>query len=127
TEHRQVLHTWNDTAAEVEPATLASIFADRAARTPDAEAVRYEGTALTYRELDARANRLARLLIAQGAGPEQVVALCLRRSLDLVVAMYAVIKSGAAYLPLDPEHPVQRLEQIVHRARPVALLAAARD
>ena len=126
-EHRQVLHTWNDTAAEVEPATLAGIFADRAARTPDTEAVRFEGTALTYRELDARANRLARLLIAEGAGPEQVVALCLRRSLDLVVAMYAVIKSGAAYLPLDPEHPVQRLEQIVHRARPVALLAAARD
>ncbi|WP_280458275.1 non-ribosomal peptide synthetase, partial [Nocardia carnea] len=127
TEHRQVLHTWNDTTAAVEPGTLAGIFADRAARTPDAEAVRFDDAALTYRELDARANRLARLLIAAGAGPEQVVALCLRRSLDLVVAMYAVIKSGAAYLPLDPEHPVQRLEQIVHRARPVALLAAARD
>ncbi|MFI5717273.1 amino acid adenylation domain-containing protein [Nocardia sp. NPDC051750] len=126
-EHRQVLHTWNDTAVEVETATLASLFADRAQRCPDAVALSYEGAALTYRELDARANRLARLLIAEGAGPERVVALCLRRSLDLVVAMYAVIKTGAAYLPLDPEHPVQRLEQIVGRVGPVALLVAARD
>ncbi|WP_280406836.1 non-ribosomal peptide synthetase [Nocardia carnea] len=126
-ETRQVLYTWNDTVAAVEPGTLASIFADRVARCPDTEAVRFEGEALTYAELDARANRLARLLIAEGAGPERVVALCLRRSLDLVVAMYAVVKTGAAYLPLDPEHPVERLAKIVQRASPVALLATARD
>ncbi|MEU4315654.1 amino acid adenylation domain-containing protein [Nocardia sp. NPDC024068] len=126
-ERRQVLEAWNDTAAEVEPGTLASIFADRAQRCPDAVAVEFEDEALTYRELDERANRLARLLITEGAGPEQVVALCLRRSLDLVTAMYAVVKTGAAYLPLDPEHPVRRLEGIVDRARPVALLVADRD
>ncbi|MEU1980659.1 amino acid adenylation domain-containing protein [Nocardia sp. NPDC019395] len=126
-EHRQVLHTWNDTATAVESGTLASIFADRAQQCPDAVALSYEGATLTYRELDARANQLARLLIAEGAGPERVVALCLRRSLDLVVAIYAVIKTGAAYLPLDPDHPVRRLEQIVGRVGPVALLVAARD
>ncbi|MGA6204437.1 amino acid adenylation domain-containing protein [Nocardia testacea] len=126
-EQRQVLHTWNDTAAEVDTGTLAGIFADRVRHCPDAVAVEFEGAALTYRELDARANRLARRLIAAGAGPEQVVGLCLRRSIELVVAMYAVIKTGAAYLPLDPEHPVARLAGIVDRARPVALLVAVRD
>ncbi|MFI2230466.1 amino acid adenylation domain-containing protein [Nocardia testacea] len=126
-EQRQVLHTWNDTAAEVGTGTLAGIFADRVRHCPDAVAVEFEGAALTYRELDARANRLARRLIAAGAGPEQVVGLCLRRSIELVVAMYAVIKTGAAYLPLDPEHPVARLAGIVDRARPVALLVAVRD
>ncbi|MGW0005732.1 amino acid adenylation domain-containing protein [Nocardia grenadensis] len=126
-EQRQVLHTWNDTAAEVHTGTLAGIFADRVRHCPEAVAVEFEGAALTYRELDARANRLARQLIAAGAGPEQVVGLCLRRSIELVVAMYAVIKTGAAYLPLDPEHPVARLAGIVDRARPVALLVAIRD
>ncbi|GGK92074.1 non-ribosomal peptide synthetase [Nocardia jinanensis] len=127
TEQRQVLHTWNDTAEPAESGTLASIFAAQVEQCPDAVALEFEGAALTYRELDDRANRLARLLIAAGAGPEQVVGLCLRRSLELVVAMYAVIKTGASYLPLDPEHPVARLEGIVARARPVALLVAARD
>ncbi|WP_328396641.1 non-ribosomal peptide synthetase [Nocardia sp. NBC_00416] len=127
TEQQQVLHTWNDTAAAVESGTLAGIFANRAADRPDAVALQFEGAALTYGELDARANRLARLLIAAGAGPERVVGLCLRRSLELVVGMYAVVKTGAAYLPLDPEHPVQRLEQILAEANPVALLVADRD
>ncbi|MGV9632823.1 amino acid adenylation domain-containing protein [Nocardia rhamnosiphila] len=126
-EQRQVLHTWNDTGAEIHTGTLAGIFADRVRHCPDSVAVEFEGAALTYRELDARANRLARKLIAAGAGPEQVVGLCLRRSIELVVAMYAVIKAGAAYLPLDPEHPVARLAGIVDRARPVALLVAIRD
>ncbi|MGW1738536.1 amino acid adenylation domain-containing protein [Nocardia sp. NPDC001965] len=126
-EQRQVLHTWNDTAAAVEPGTLAGIFDAQVRRSPDTVALEFEGTSLTYRELDARANRLARLLIEAGAGPERVVGLCLRRSAELVVAMYAVVKTGAAYLPLDPEHPVARLEQIVARSRPVALLVADRD
>ncbi|WP_459546791.1 amino acid adenylation domain-containing protein [Nocardia sp. X0981] len=126
-EQQQVLHTWNDTAAEVRSGTLVDRFAERAATCPDAIAVEFEGAALTYRELDAHSNRLARLLIAAGAGPERVVGLCLRRGLELVVGMYAVVKSGAAYLPLDPEHPVQRLEEIVARARPILLLTAARD
>ncbi len=82
---------------------------------------------LTYRELDDRANRLARLLISRGAGPETVVALCLRRSIELVVGIYAIVKSGAAYLPLDPEHPAERIEQIVGQAAPVCVLTAERD
>ena len=66
-------------------------------------------TALTYAELDARANQLARHLISLGIGPEQIVALALPRSVEMVVALLAVLKSGAAYLPLDPDYPAARL------------------
>ncbi|MEU7220071.1 amino acid adenylation domain-containing protein [Nocardia iowensis] len=95
--------------------------------SPDHHPPTSRSATLTYRELDDRANRLARLLIARGAGPETVVALCLRRSLDLVVGMYAIVKSGAAYLPLDPEHPAERIEQIIGQAAPVCVLTADRD
>ncbi|MBA4856424.1 amino acid adenylation domain-containing protein [Nocardia farcinica] len=124
-EHELVVHRWNDTAAEVAPATLADLFAARAAMCPDAVALEFDDTALTYRELDERTNRLARLLIARGAGPETVVGLCLRRGIDLVVGMYAIIRAGAAYLPLDPDHPVERRADILAQADPVCLLVAA--
>jgi amino acid adenylation domain-containing protein len=81
----------------------------RARRTPDAAAVVFAGEALTYAELDARANRLARHLAALGAGPETRVGICLERSAEMVVALLAVLKAGAAYLPLDPSYPADRL------------------
>ncbi|WP_197324684.1 AMP-binding protein, partial [Ralstonia solanacearum] len=81
----------------------------QAAHTPDAIAVVCEAQTLTYAELNRRANRLAHDLIAQGAGPGHFVAIALPRGLDLMVALLAVLKSGAAYLPLDPDYPQDRL------------------
>ncbi|MFG3615660.1 amino acid adenylation domain-containing protein [Nocardia sp. NPDC047654] len=126
-EREQVLHGWNATKAPRQDGTLASLFAERVASDPDAVALEFGAEALTYAELDARANRLARLLIARGAGPDTTVGLCLRRSLDLVVGMYAIVKAGAAYLPLDTEHPAERIGQIVRQAEPLCVLTAARD
>ncbi|RBO94237.1 non-ribosomal peptide synthetase [Nocardia puris] len=126
-ERELVLRGWNDTAAPVRPGTLAGMFADRVGVSPEAVALEFGDDQLTYRELDERANRLARALIARGAGPDTVVGLCLRRSLDLVVGMYAVVKAGAAYLPLDPEHPAERMAGILDQAKPVCLLTAERD
>ncbi|MEU7144554.1 amino acid adenylation domain-containing protein [Nocardia sp. NPDC046473] len=127
TERDRVLHDWNATETPPHTGTLASLFAERVASCPKTVALEFGEEAMTYAELDDRANRLARLLIAHGAGPERVVALCLRRSLELVVGMYAIVKTGAAYLPLDPEHPAERIEQIVAQAAPVCVLTAERD
>nr|BFE81281.1 hypothetical protein GCM10020093_038820 [Planobispora longispora] len=102
--------------------TLTDLFEAQAARTPDATALVFEGTELSYAELNARANRLARMLAERGAGPERIVGLMLPRSLDLLVAMYAVIKAGAAYLPLDPGLPQGRIDAMLADARPVLVI-----
>ncbi|WP_449066451.1 non-ribosomal peptide synthetase, partial [Planomonospora algeriensis] len=104
------------------PGTLAELFEAQAARTPDAPALVSEDEELSYAELDARADRLARLLAAHGVGPEQVVGLRLPRSLDLVVAMYAVVKAGGAYLPIDPGLPEERVAAMLEDARPVLVI-----
>ncbi|MFB7758246.1 condensation domain-containing protein, partial [Streptomyces sp. NPDC056121] len=91
---KQVLEDFNTTAGEVPTTTLPALFEAQVARTPDAPAVVFEGTTLTYRELNERANQLAHLLLAQGAGPEQFVALALPRSHELITAIIAVIKTG---------------------------------
>ncbi|MBH0779872.1 non-ribosomal peptide synthetase [Nocardia bovistercoris] len=126
-ERTLVLHRWNATDRPVDPATLVSLFAERAVECPDAIALEFEDEALTYRELDEWSNRLARLLVARGAGPDAVVGLYLRRSVELVVGMYAIVKAGAAYLPLDTDHPADRVDGILAQARPVCVLTAARD
>ncbi|MDF3146810.1 amino acid adenylation domain-containing protein, partial [Streptomyces sp. T21Q-yed] len=109
-------------AKGVGEATLPELFARQAARTPDATAVVHDGTRLTYAELDARAERLARVLAAHGAGPERLVALALPRSAELVVAVLAVLRTGAAYLPMDPEYPADRLAFMLADSHPVLLL-----
>ncbi|MFD1147578.1 amino acid adenylation domain-containing protein [Saccharothrix hoggarensis] len=124
----RIVHEWNDTTG-ARPAAHDSIVAafDRQADlAPDATAVVYEDVRLTYRELDERANRLAGLLVEHGAGPERFVALALPRSADLVVAVLAVLKSGAAYVPLDPDYPADRLAFMIEDARP-ALVVGTRD
>ena len=93
------------TAPAPAPVSVPALFAEHVARTPEAVAVSFEGRCLTYRELDEAANRLAHLLAGHGAGPGQCVALLLERSAEAVVAMLAVLKTGAAYLPIDPAHP----------------------
>ncbi|MFE9173487.1 non-ribosomal peptide synthase/polyketide synthase [Streptomyces kebangsaanensis] len=105
--------------------TLPDAFAAQAARTPDAPAVTAGAEHLTYRQLDERANRLARLLIEAGAGPERFVALALPRTADLVVALLAVLKSGAAYLPVDPGHPAERIAFLFEDVRPDAVITRA--
>ncbi|MFJ8477263.1 non-ribosomal peptide synthase/polyketide synthase [Kitasatospora sp. NPDC094011] len=102
--------------------TLPEAFARQAARTPDAPAVRCGDTLLSHRELDERSNRLARLLIAAGAGPERFVALALPRTAELVVALLAVLKSGAGYLPVDPGHPAERIAYLFEDVRPDAVI-----
>ncbi|MEW5930636.1 MAG: amino acid adenylation domain-containing protein, partial [Gemmatimonadota bacterium] len=108
-ERRQVVEEWNRTAVEYPGACIHERVAAQAERTPEALAVVSGEDALTYRELDARADRLARRLAGLGAGPEVRVGICLERSAGMVVAVLAVLKAGAAYLPLDPSHPADRL------------------
>ncbi|MFI9122352.1 amino acid adenylation domain-containing protein [Streptomyces bikiniensis] len=110
------------TAVPAQQATLTSLLEAAARRVPDAVAVRDAHGELTYRELHERANRLARLLVGRGAGPERLVGLLLPRSADTLVAMLAVLKSGAAYLPLDPAYPDERLRLMVEEAQPSCLL-----
>ncbi|MFE2696740.1 non-ribosomal peptide synthetase [Streptomyces mirabilis] len=105
--------------------TLPDVFAAQAARTPDAPALTAGAEHLTYRQLDERANRLARLLIEAGAGPERFVALALPRTADLIVALLAVLKSGAAYLPVDPGYPAERIAFLFEDVRPDAVITCA--
>jgi amino acid adenylation domain-containing protein/non-ribosomal peptide synthase protein (TIGR01720 family) len=121
-----VLHHWNDTAHAVPDTTLPALFEAQVARTPDNTAVVYGDSAVSYAELNARANRLARLLVERGAGPEQTVALALPRSAELITALVAVAKTGAAYLPVDPAYPADRIAQMVTDASPALLLTTSR-
>jgi amino acid adenylation domain-containing protein len=126
-ERVQLLTGWNDTAAEVEDQTLADLFRAQAPLTPDAPALWFEGTELSYREFDARVNRLARALIERGVGSESLVALAMRRSIDLVVGMHAVVQAGGAFVPVDLDHPAERTGYILESAAPVCVLSTARD
>ncbi|MEU7133061.1 amino acid adenylation domain-containing protein [Streptomyces sp. NPDC046261] len=105
--------------------TLADLFEARVAKEPDATALVHGTTTLTYRELNARANRLARLLSERGAGPERFVAIALERSVDLVVAQLAVVKAGAAFVPLDPGYPAGRLAYMLADAGPALLITSS--
>jgi len=121
-ERAQMLSGWNDTAARVPGVTVPELFAARVEGAPDAVAVVCGDAALSYGELDAAAGRLARLLAARGAGPESVVAVVMDRCADLVVAVVAVLKAGAAYLPVDPGYPAGRIAFMLADARPVCVL-----
>ncbi|MET9599093.1 amino acid adenylation domain-containing protein [Streptomyces sp. NPDC006459] len=124
-ERAELLATGDDMGHAVPDTTVIDLFAEQAARTPDRTALVFEEQRLSYAELDARADRLARALVARGAGPEAVVALGLPRSADFVVALFAVLKTGAAYLPLDLDHPVDRLGAMVADAAPLCLITTA--
>jgi nonribosomal peptide synthetase DhbF len=121
-ERRQVLSGWNDTAHPVPGLTLPTLLAEQAARTPDAVAIRYEHEAVTYAELHARSNRMARLLIDGGVGPEETVALVAPRSMEMLVGLLGVVKAGAAYLPVDPDYPDDRFEFMLQDCDPICVL-----
>jgi len=109
-ERRRLLVQWNDTAIDYpRDRCIHQLFEAQVARTPGAVAVVFEDEALTYAELNARANQLARHLIALGAGAETLVGICMERSLEMVVGLLGILKAGGAYVPLDPTYPQQRL------------------
>src|SRR5215831_2357319 len=125
-ERRRILEEWNDTGREVAETTLAEMFEAQVERSPEAVAVVFEGRELKYRELNERANRLAHYLMGRGVGPEEIVGICLERSLEMVVALLGVLKAGGAYLPLDPEYPEERLKFMVEDAAPICVVTSGR-
>ncbi|SEE29322.1 non-ribosomal peptide synthase domain TIGR01720/amino acid adenylation domain-containing protein [Rhodococcus jostii] len=126
-ERELVVDTWNATEHQLPRLTLAELFDAQVAHTPDAPAVVFAGTVLTYAEFDARANQLARFLISGGVGPESLVGVAVRRSVDLLVGIYAVIKAGGAYVPIDPDQPAERIAYVVATAGPVVVLTTTAD
>ncbi|HYO12892.1 MAG TPA: amino acid adenylation domain-containing protein, partial [Thermoanaerobaculia bacterium] len=122
----QLLLEWNDTVAlPPRDSCLHERFAAQAARTPETIALVYERESLTYAELDRRANRLSRRLISFGAGPEARVGIALERTPDLIVGLLAILKAGAAYVPLDPAYPRERLALILEDAAAPILLTSS--
>ncbi|WP_051817144.1 non-ribosomal peptide synthetase [Kitasatospora sp. NRRL B-11411] len=117
-----LLEEANATAHPVPATTLVDLVEAQVSRTPEAEAVRCAGQSLDFAGLDERANRIARLLAARGAGPGRAVAVALPRSTELVVALLGVLKSGAAYVPLDLDHPAGRLAAVLADTEPAAVL-----
>jgi amino acid adenylation domain-containing protein len=117
-EKQKVLETFNDTdSGYPRTATIGSLFAEQVRLRPDAPALVHGARTLTYRELDAKANRLANRLRASGVGPETLVALLLPRTPELVIGILGVVKAGGAYLPLDPEYPADRLSFMLEDSR----------
>ncbi|WP_036836061.1 AMP-binding protein, partial [Photorhabdus temperata] len=124
TERTLLLKTWNATeTAYSDQWCIHQLFEQQVEKTPDATALMYEGQTLSYTELNIRANRLAHQLIALGVAPDQPVAICVSRSLAMVVGLLAVLKAGGAYVPLDPAYPGERLAHILRDAVPAILLA----
>ena len=119
-ERHQILQEWNDTASDYpypQERLIHELFEQQVARTPESVAVVCQEESLSYQELNRRANQLAHYLMAAGAGPEEIVGICLAGNLELVVSLLAVLKAGAAYLPLDPAYPRPRLLAIAEDAQ----------
>src|ERR1041384_8767522 len=113
-ERRQLLYQWNETAAPFATTQCVhQLFEAQVDRAPDAVALVFENQALTYRELNERANQLAHYLLESGVGPEVLVGLLMDRSLEMIVSVLGVLKAGGAYLPLDPQYPTARLRQML--------------
>ncbi len=121
-EERALLERWNDTAVDHPDATVVEILAERVRQAPDAVALVCGDLRLTFAELDDRVTRLALLLAGEGVGPDAVVALAVPRSAESVVAAFAVLKAGGAYLPLDLDHPEERLAYMLGDAAPVCVV-----
>jgi amino acid adenylation domain-containing protein len=123
-ERHKLIIEWNATgAAYPRDKYVHELFEEQAARMPDALAVVYDGRTLTYSQLNARANQLAHHLRGLGVDRESLVAVCVERSLEMVVGLLAVLKAGGAYVPMDPNYPQERLDYILSDAKPTLLLA----
>ncbi len=121
-ERRQILEEWNRTAREIPETTVVELFEQQVQRTPEAMAAVFGEQELTYGELNERANGLAHVLIGEGIGPEDVVALALPRSLEMIVALLGILKAGAAYLPIDPDYPAERVAFMLEDAEPCCVI-----
>ncbi|MGF9980012.1 non-ribosomal peptide synthetase DhbF [Bacillus subtilis] len=121
-ERSSMVTDWQSVSGKIPHASLPEQFEKQAVLRPKAIAVVYEDQALSYAELNERANRLARMLISEGVGPEQFVALALPRSLEMAVGLLAVLKAGAAYLPLDPDYPADRIAFMLKDAQPAFIM-----
>ncbi len=124
-ERHELLVAWNDTATEMPDGCLHTFFEEQAAKWPERVAVVYEERQLSYAELDQRANQLAHYLRRLGVGAETLVAICVERSLEMAVGVLGILKAGAAYVPLDPSHPRQRLSFTLSDTNAAVLLTQA--
>lgn len=118
----KVIEEWNQTSRKIPDTTLTQLFENQVEKTPEAAAVIFGDESFSYGELNMRANRLARVLISLGIGPEKFVGLAVPRSAEMLVALIAVLKAGSAYLPLDPTLPVERLQVMLNDARPTCII-----
>lgn len=126
-ERQQVLQRFNATQAEYPQEKLIhELFEEQVRRTPEAVAVVYEAESVSYAQLNARANQLARYLRGQGVGPDQLVGICVERSVEMVVGLLGILKAGGAYVPLDPAYPVERLGYMLADGAPRVLLTQQR-
>lgn len=123
-EREQVLQQWNRTEEELPSLLLPRLFENQVSKTPDLTAVMDEHTVLSYMNLNKRANRLSHLLLEKGIGPEKFVAIALNRSVDMVISVLAVLKTGAAYLPVDPDYPTDRIDFMLNDARPSSIITS---
>jgi amino acid adenylation domain-containing protein len=122
-ERERVLYRFNDTAMRCSRYPfVCELFEEQVERSPEAVAAVYEHQSLTYAELNRRANQLARHLISKGVRPDQLVGLCVERSLEMVVGLLGILKAGGAYVPLDPGYPIERLQYMLTDAKPAVLL-----
>ena len=124
-ERSLVLESWNGTAHEVADVSLVDVFDAQVAASPDSVAVSFEGVSLSYAEFDSRVNRLARYLVSVGVGPESLVGVAVRRSVDLLVAVYGVLKAGGGYVPVDPDQPAERNAYVLESASPVCVISTS--
>jgi len=122
-EYHRVVELWNRTGRPAPTRGLTELFSARAERVPEAVAVSCGADELTFRQVERRSDRLARLLAARGVGPESLVGVCLPRCPELVVSFLAALKAGGAYLPLDPDYPAERLATTLADARPLCVIA----
>jgi amino acid adenylation domain-containing protein len=123
-ERRKLLESWNDTMHVVPSSMLTQLFEQQVKQSPEAVALVFAEHAVSYHELNKRANRLAHLLIAEGIGPEDIVACAVPRSIEMIVALIAIMKAGAGYLPIDPEYPAERIAFMMADARPRCILVS---
>src|SRR5262249_37532299 len=122
-ERDRALFAFNDTTRDWPPGGLIHhLFEEQAANGGGSIAVVHEGKGLTYGSLNERANRLARYLRKKGVGPDTLVAVCVERSLDMIVGLLGVLKAGGAYIPLDPSYPRERLADMLDDASPKLVL-----
>ncbi len=122
-DRRRLLVDWNDTKAEFpRHKCIHHLFEEQVARNPEAVAITFEGRKLTYAELEATANGIARHLQSRGVGPGTTVGICLDRSPEMLISLLGILKAGGAYVPLDPTYPRERIVAVIEDARPTLVL-----